>query len=154
MGPRVCAEAVVNSGVERQPEMAEQQFWIGVHGVIKDRGKILVLRRAPTMTYKAGAWDLPGGHLAANETLEECLAREVMEETGLAIDIDRLLCANKASGPYLQLIFECRPAGASRTVTLQAHEHADWRWVTLGEISQLGEVIPYLSQIIARGVFD
>jgi 8-oxo-dGTP diphosphatase len=121
--------------------MAEQQFWIGVHGVIEDRGKILVLRRAPSMTYKAGAWDLPGGHLAANETLEECLVREVTEETGLAIEIDRLL-----------LIYACRLASAFRTVTLQAHEHADWRWATLAEISQLGELIPYLDQIIARGV--
>ena len=84
--------------------MAEQQFWIGVHGVIEDRGKILVLRRAPSMTYKPGAWDLPGGHLAANETFEQCLAREVAEETGLTIEIDRLLCANKAAGPYMQLI--------------------------------------------------
>jgi 8-oxo-dGTP diphosphatase len=132
--------------------MAEQQFWIGVHGVIADRGKILVLRRAPSMTYKAGAWDLPGGHLAENETLEECLAREVTEETGLAIEIDRLLCANKAAGSYLQLIYSCRLASAFRNVTLQAHEHSDWRWASLGAISQLGELIPYLSQIIARGV--
>ncbi len=134
--------------------MAEHQFWIGVHGVIEDHGKILVLRRAPSMTYKAGAWDLPGGHLAADETLQACLTREVTEETGLSIEIDRLLCANKAPGPYVQLIFACRPAGASRTVTLQAHEHVDWRWVTLGEISQLGELIPYLAQIIARGVLS
>ena len=33
------------------------------------------------MIYKPGAWDLPGGHLAANETFEEGLAREVAEET-------------------------------------------------------------------------
>ena len=132
--------------------MAEQQFWIGVHGVIEDRGKILVLRRAPSMTYKPGAWDLPGGHLAANETFEECLAREVAEETGLTIEIDRLLCANKAPGPYVQLIFACRPAGASRDVTLRPYEHAEWRWATLEEIVQLGELIPYLDQIMARGI--
>src|ERR1700704_4225730 len=132
--------------------MAEQQFWIGVHGVIEDRGKILVLKRAPSMIYKPGAWDLPGGHLAANETFEQCLAREVAEETGLTIEIDRLLCSNKAAGPYIQLIFACRPTGVSRTVTLQAHEHADWRWATLVEISKLGELIPYLEQIIGRGI--
>jgi len=68
--------------------MAEQQFWIGVHGVIEDRGKILVLKRAPSMIYKPGAWDLPGGHLAANETFEECLAREVAEALGVAIAVN------------------------------------------------------------------
>jgi 8-oxo-dGTP pyrophosphatase MutT (NUDIX family) len=132
--------------------MAEHQFWIGVHGVIEDRGKILVLKRAPSMIYKPGAWDLPGGHLAANETFEECLAREVAEETGLTIEIDRLLCANKAPGPYIQLIFACVLSGAARDVTLQAHEHAEWRWTRRAEIPQLGELIPYLEQIIARGI--
>jgi 8-oxo-dGTP diphosphatase len=132
--------------------MAEQQFWIGVHGVIEDRGKILVLRRAPSMTYKPGAWDLPGGHLEANESFEECLVREVAEETGLTIEIERLLCANKASGPYAQLIFACRLAGDGRRVMLQAHEHAEWRWATFPEISRLGELIPYLDQVIARGI--
>ena len=134
--------------------MAELQFWIGVHGVIEDRGSILVLRRAPSMTYKPGAWDLPGGHLAANETFEECLAREVAEETGLAIEIDRMLCANKAPGPYVQLLYACRPSGAGRDVTLRPNEHSQWRWVTVSEIAGLGELIPYLDQIIARGMLD
>jgi 8-oxo-dGTP pyrophosphatase MutT (NUDIX family) len=132
--------------------MAEQQFWIGVHGVIEDRGKILVLRRAPSMIYKPGAWDLPGGHLGPNETFEEGLAREVAEETGLTIEVDRLLCANKKPGPYIQLIFACRLSGDARDVRLQANEHADWRWTTRAEIVRLGELIPYLDQIIARGI--
>jgi 8-oxo-dGTP diphosphatase len=132
--------------------MAEQQFWIGVHGVIEDSGKILVLRRAPSMTYKPGSWDLPGGHLAANESFEECLAREVTEETGLTIEIDRLLCANKAPGPYLQLIYACRTSGSSREVTLRPFEHVEYRWATLDELRRLGELIPYLDQIIARGI--
>jgi len=134
--------------------MAELQFWIGVHGVIADAGRLLVLRRAPSMIYKPGAWDLPGGHLAADETFEEGLTREVAEETGLRIEIVRMLGANKAPGPYVQLLFACRPAGASRTVTLQAHEHSQWRWVTVGEIGGLGERIPYLDQIIARGMLE
>lgn len=95
--------------------MAELQFWIGVHGVIEHRGKLLVLRRAPSMTYKPGAWDLPGGHLAADESFEQCLAREVAEETGLSIGIDRMLGANKAPGPYVQLFFACRPARGKRS---------------------------------------
>lgn len=132
--------------------MVEQQFWIGVHGVIEERGKILVLRRAPSMIYKPGAWDLPGGHLGANETFEEGLAREVAEETGLTIEVDRLLCANKAPGLYVQLIFACSLSGAARDLKLQAHEHAQWRWTTRAEIAQLSELIPYLEQIVARGI--
>jgi 8-oxo-dGTP diphosphatase len=134
--------------------MAEMQFWIGVHGVIEDQGKILVLQRAPAMTYKPGAWDLPGGHLAANETFEECLAREAAEETGLTIAIDRMLGANKAPGPYVQLFYGCRPSGSQREVILRPHEHSQWRWVTVAGIAELGERIPYLDQIVARGMLD
>jgi 8-oxo-dGTP diphosphatase len=134
--------------------MAELQFWIGVHGVIEDRGKILVLKRAPSMTYKPGAWDLPGGHLAANETFEECLAREVAEETGLTIEIDRMLGANKAPGPYVQLLYACRASGAQRNVTVRSQEHSQWRWVAVNGIAELGELIPYLDRIIARGMLD
>jgi 8-oxo-dGTP diphosphatase len=134
--------------------MAEAQFWIGVHGVIADRGKILVLQRAPSMTYKPGAWDLPGGHLAADETFEECLKREVAEETGLEIAIDRMLGANKAPGPYVQLFYAVRPAGTPRIVMLRAHEHSQWKWATVGELGALSERIPYLDQILMRGMLD
>src|ERR1700723_2087156 len=134
--------------------MAESQFWIGVHSVIEDRGRILVLQRAPSMVYKPGAWDLPGGHLTADETFEEGLAREVAEETGLAIAIDRMLGVNKTPGPYVQLFYACRPSGAQREVTVRSHEHSQWRWVTPNQIAELGERIPYLDQIIARGMLD
>lgn len=48
--------------------------------LLKDR-QILLVKRAqdPQM----GAWDIPGGYLDWNETLEECSSRELKEETGL-----------------------------------------------------------------------
>ena len=48
--------------------MAEQQFFVGIHGVIANRGRVLVLKRAPGMPYRPGSWDLPGGHLALNKS--------------------------------------------------------------------------------------
>ena len=36
-------------------------------------------------------WSLPGGALEMGESLEACLTREVTEETGLEIAVDRLL---------------------------------------------------------------
>jgi ADP-ribose pyrophosphatase YjhB (NUDIX family) len=39
----------------------------------------------------AREWSLPGGTLETDETLEACLVREVKEETGLDIAVDKLL---------------------------------------------------------------
>jgi 8-oxo-dGTP diphosphatase len=69
----------------------ETQFFVGVHGVIANRGRILALKSAPRMIYQPGAWDLPGGHLRVSEGFEPCLLREIREETGLDVSVYRLL---------------------------------------------------------------
>ena len=134
--------------------MAEAQFWIGVHGVITHAGKILVLKRAPSMTYKPGHWDLPGGHLALGETFEQCLTREVHEETSLNITPGPLLGLNQAiDGPYVQLIFGCA-AEAESPIKLQPWEHDDARWLSVNEIASTTSLIPYLERIVSRGMLD
>ena len=135
--------------------MAESQFWIGVHGIIADRGRLVVLRRAGRMPYRPGHWDLPGGHLALGESIEECLAREVGEETGLVIEIERALGLYKEPpAPYVQALFACRPADARRELILMPDEHDEGRWVTLDELVRMHNVIPYLEGMLRRGMLD
>jgi 8-oxo-dGTP diphosphatase len=131
--------------------MAEDQFWIGVHGVIAKSGRLLVLRRAPVMSYKPGSWDLPGGHLALGEPFEACLRREVAEETGLTVAVERLIGLNTTEGPYVQALYACRAVGPPDGIRLQPREHVDARWVTVGELGGL-ELIPYLEGILKRGM--
>lgn len=54
---------------------------IGVF-VLKD-GKFIMAQRYGS--HGEGTWSIPGGHLELGETIEECAAREVMEETGMKI---------------------------------------------------------------------
>jgi 8-oxo-dGTP pyrophosphatase MutT (NUDIX family) len=137
-------------------EQIEAQFWIGVHGVIVgESGRILLLRRAPGMRYRPGHWDLPGGHLTLYEEIHECLHREVAEETGLEVELGPLLALNKAvDGPYVQMIFACRPKPALGEIRLQPREHDAAQWVTVAEMLRLSPLIPYLSAILKRGVLD
>lgn len=53
--------------------------------VVDDRGYWLMMRRG-------GRWDLPKGHLEPGETLAECAAREICEETGVVARVERPLC--------------------------------------------------------------
>lgn len=114
---------------------------------------MLVLKRAPGMSYKPGTWDLPGGHLVIGELFEECVAREIQEETGLTVTIERLLGIHNSIGPYLQAIYACAIDGPRREIVLRPYEHIEARWVTLSELSGL-ELIPYLEGIWRRGMLD
>lgn len=53
--------------------------------VVKD-GKILVVRRAVHDDTLSGAWELPGGGIDPDETIEQGATRELFEETGLEVD--------------------------------------------------------------------
>jgi 8-oxo-dGTP pyrophosphatase MutT (NUDIX family) len=133
--------------------MVEQQFYVGVHGIIASRGRMLVLKRAPGAGYRPGTWDLPGGHLALGESFEDCLLREVREETQLDVAIDRLLGLHSmVPEPYMQAIYSCRLT-VFQSVKLQPDEHIERRWVTLDELASL-ELIPYLAAILKRGMLS
>jgi 8-oxo-dGTP diphosphatase len=133
--------------------MAEAQFFVGIHGVIANRGRILVLRRAPGMPYRPGSWDLPGGHLAIGESFEGCLLREIKEETSLEVAIERLLGLHRAvSEPYLQALYACR-LSVYQKVQLSPQEHIESRWATLAELEAM-ELIPYLEGILRGGMLS
>ena len=51
-------------------------------------GKILMGLR-PSGSRYAGYWEFPGGVLEENETIQECLKREWIEELNLNIEIDK-----------------------------------------------------------------
>jgi 8-oxo-dGTP diphosphatase len=52
-------------------------------------GRVLLVERAKPPWQ--GAWSLPGGHVEWGETLRAAAIREVLEETGIEIVIDRLV---------------------------------------------------------------
>ena len=58
---------------------------VGVGAVIVKDGKVLVVKRKYEPL--AGRWSLPGGTLELGETLEEGVAREMREETGLEVEV-------------------------------------------------------------------
>ncbi len=53
--------------------------------LIDQENRVLFLKRSSYMEKYAGDWDLPGGHLKANESLIQGLCRETKEETGLDV---------------------------------------------------------------------
>jgi ADP-ribose pyrophosphatase YjhB (NUDIX family) len=102
-------------------------------------GKVLLVRRARKPALDI--WTLPGGGVEAGETLHEAVAREVMEETGLTIEIvalagHREMIARDADGRvsrhFVILPFAARWVGGEPDLN---DELSDFRWVRPGEVS-------------------
>jgi len=106
-----------------------------------DGDRVLLVRRAhPPLQ---GYWGLPGGRVELGETVTEALLREVREETGLTVTIDRYLGyvdaidrdeAGRVRYHYVVQYFAARPAGGTLAA---ADDAADARWVRLAEIPAL-----------------
>jgi ADP-ribose pyrophosphatase YjhB (NUDIX family) len=62
---------------------------VGVGGVIIEQGRALLIRRGSEPLL--GEWSIPGGTLELGETLEEGVARELLEETGLTVRVLELI---------------------------------------------------------------
>ncbi|MBN1522606.1 MAG: A/G-specific adenine glycosylase [Candidatus Aureabacteria bacterium] len=59
-------------------------------GIIR-QGKRYLIQKRPDGGPLAGLWEFPGGKRLDNETLEECLEREILEELGVRVKKKRFL---------------------------------------------------------------
>lgn len=83
-----------------------------------------------------GYAEFPGGKCEPNESPAECACRECLEETGLAVVVERLLLRREFDYPYgtVDLHFWlCRPA-QPKTV---ADAHRGFRWIAGHELPSL-----------------
>src|SRR6266513_3057905 len=62
---------------------------VGIGGVIIDQGRTLLIRRGSEPLL--GEWSIPGGTLELGESLEEGVARELLEETGIEVRVLELI---------------------------------------------------------------
>ena len=110
--------------------MAGKPFALSVKVLICDaEGRCLLLKRSMASKNNKGKWDLPGGKVDAGEAFDEALRREVAEETGLEVSLERVLGAAESDAPERRvayLILEARVA--SGRVRL-SEEHTEFVWV-------------------------
>jgi mutator protein MutT len=73
------------SAERRDSRLYPERPIVGVGAVIVESGRVVLIRRR--FEPLAGQWSLPGGTLELGETLEEGTAREMLEETGLVVEV-------------------------------------------------------------------
>ena len=115
---------------------------IRVTSVLIESGRILLLGQKVTGTR---SWSLPGGTLEPGESIEECCVREMWEETGLKIRLERLLyiCDRFHHGrQVVHLTFAVKKTGGQLTLGREPESDANpltaVEWVPLESLIDYG----------------
>ena len=86
----------------------------------------------------AGLWSIPGGRIEPDETDTEALVREMLEETGLAVEVGPLLGSVRRPGPNGDVIDIRDYAASIIGGTLRpGDDAADARWVAVRDLDSL-----------------
>ena len=73
--------------------------------VFDEQGRILLFKH----TYRKLAWGIPAGGLEFREQPKDAIVREFFEETGMSIEVQRLLQADSSRHfPHVGLIYLCK----------------------------------------------
>ncbi len=100
-------------------ESSSPIFRIGVFALIFDDERRILLGHRRDIDW----WNLPGGGMEAGETVDEALCREVREETGLEVEVERLVGVySKPQKQEVVLTFLCQIRGGTLRPTEEIRE--------------------------------
>ncbi|MER8102371.1 NUDIX domain-containing protein [Kitasatospora sp. NPDC094016] len=96
--------------------------------VVREDRRVLAIRRADN-----GAWEPPGGVLEVAESVEDGVRREVYEETGIKVCVERLTGVYKnMNRGVVALVFRCRP---ENRIARLSDESIEVAWLAPAEVS-------------------
>ncbi|WP_151735492.1 NUDIX hydrolase [Paenibacillus tengchongensis] len=111
---------------------------VAVKGVILNQGRVLLVQRTQADAVGAGTWECAGGKIEFGEGLEDALAREIKEETGLTVAVGDLLYATSfltdQARQLVLLTYLCRSGGDKVQLS---EEHSQYLWCTRNELQEL-----------------
>lgn len=129
---------------------------VGVGAIVVKDGQVLLVRRgrAPLKGY----WSLPGGAVETGELLEDALRREVLEETGLAVEplflaavFERLMtdADERTEFHYVLLDYVCAPQPGTEAAAGDDAEQLGWF-----DLEEAGTLLmtPGTHEVIARAL--
>ena len=107
---------------------------IGVGVIRNSLGQILIDKRLDRGEM-AGLWEFPGGKVEPNETVENCIKREIEEELGIEVSVGERLTTIEHKYPKFRVtlfVHYCRYIGG----TPKTIECEEIRWVSVSEIDK------------------
>ncbi|MFC4011425.1 NUDIX domain-containing protein [Nonomuraea purpurea] len=108
-------------------------FMIGVTGVVRDaEGRVLLLKHR--LWPEGRQWGCPTGYANRSETLEDTVVREVFEETGLTVEVGRLIRVRSGFRLRVEVAYEAVLTGG--TLRIDPVEVLEAAWFSPGELPE------------------
>jgi ADP-ribose pyrophosphatase YjhB (NUDIX family) len=118
----------------------------GAHAVVRDEsGELLVV----LPIFPPRRWGIPGGKVGQRETPHAAVVREVREETGLEVVVERCLLVDGHRWRSTDFIFACRSIGGR--LRPQPEEIAEVRWMADAEIARTSPKLARLLSLLPTG---
>ncbi|MDR3324893.1 MAG: (deoxy)nucleoside triphosphate pyrophosphohydrolase [Spirochaetaceae bacterium] len=106
-----------------------------VAGLAIENGKVFIARRLAGGDM-GGKWEFPGGKVEENESCEEAIVREFLEEFGVRVRCGALLAESHFEHhDVVRTLKAYRVCFSPRDAVLR--EHSEWRWASAEEIGAL-----------------
>ncbi|RJE90285.1 NUDIX domain-containing protein [Paenibacillus sp. 1011MAR3C5] len=114
------------------------QMVVVVKAIIIRNGKVLLMRRSDEDQVAAGEWETPGGKIDFGEQLERALIREVSEEAGIGITVEKLMYATTFhTAPDRQIILLSYHCSTDQDTVILSEEHSAYAWADKEQLAQL-----------------
>ena len=116
----------------------ENVIIVAVKAIIIFNKKALIIQRSADDEAGANTWEFAGGKLDFGEELEAALKREVKEEVGLKVAVDKLLYATTfKTNEHRQLVVLSYLCTACDDAVSLSNEHKNYIWASKEQMKDL-----------------
>jgi len=130
------------------------EIWVATKSLILFNKKTLIIQRSKYAGGGENDWEFVGGGLKFGEDLIEGLKREIQEEVGLSVRVDKLLYAmTSVINPQRQIVGLTYLSYADNDRVILSHEHIDYLWATRKQFIEMLNK-PMLNDLIKNSVLD
>lgn len=123
-----------------------------VGAVIRRDGALLLIKRGRGVA--VGKWSIPGGRVEFGETLTAAVQREVLEETGLQVDVGELVGWVERFGPEYHFVIADFQATIRGGSLRPGDDASDAAWVPLAALASTDLVDGLLEFLIEHSLLD